>query len=37
MIEEGFLKRFRKPDIGVALHVSNEFPAGKIGIAYGYR
>lgn len=37
MIDEGFLKHFPKPAVGVALHVSNEFPAGKIGIASGYR
>ncbi len=37
MLDDGFLKRFPKPDVAVALHVSNEFPAGKIGIASGYR
>ncbi|HYK90841.1 MAG TPA: amidohydrolase [Acidobacteriota bacterium] len=37
MIEEGLLRRFPKPDVGVALHVSNELPSGKIGIASGYR
>jgi amidohydrolase len=37
MIEEGLLKKFPKPDAGVALHVSNNFPAGKIGISSGFR
>jgi amidohydrolase len=37
MINDGLLKRFPKPEVGVALHVSNEFPAGKIGIGAGYR
>jgi amidohydrolase len=36
MINDGFLKRFPKPEAGVALHVTSEFPAGKIGIASGY-
>jgi len=36
MIEDGFLKRFPKPDIGVALHVGNDLPAGTVGIAPGY-
>jgi amidohydrolase len=36
MIEDGFLKRFPKPDAGVALHVGNDFPAGKVAIAPGY-
>ena len=37
MIDDGFLKRFPKPDAGVALHVFNELPAGKVGIGSGYR
>jgi amidohydrolase len=37
MIEEGLLKKFPKPDVGVALHVSNLFPAGKIGVSPGFR
>jgi len=37
MIDDGLLQRFPKPDVGVALHVSNEFPAGMIGIAPEYR
>ena len=35
MIEDGFLTRFPKPDVGVALHVGNLLPAGKVGIAPG--
>lgn len=35
MIDDGFLQRFPKPDAGVALHVGNSLPAGKIGIAPG--
>jgi len=37
MIDDGFLTRFPKPDVGIALHVHNELPAGMIGIAAGYR
>ena len=36
MIEDGFLTRFPKPDVGVALHVGNDFPAGKVAVAAGY-
>jgi len=36
MIEDGFLTRFPKPDVGVALHVGNDFPAGKVAVAPGY-
>ena len=35
MIEDGFLERFPKPDAGVALHVGNLLPAGKVGITPG--
>lgn len=35
MVADGFLTRFPKPDVGVALHVGNNMPAGKIGIAPG--
>jgi amidohydrolase len=35
MLDDGFLKRFPKPDVGVALHVGNAQPAGKIGITPG--
>ena len=36
MVEDGLLTRFPKPDMGVALHVSNDFPAGKVGVTSGY-
>src|ERR1700691_5738643 len=35
MIADGFATRFPKPDVGVALHVGNEIPAGAIGITSG--
>ena len=35
MIDDGFLTRFPKPDVGVALHVGNILPAGTVGIAPG--
>jgi amidohydrolase len=35
MLEDGFLKRFPKPDVAVALHVYNLLPAGTVGIAPG--
>ena len=35
MIEDGLLKRFPKPDVGIALHVGNNLPAGKVGITPG--
>ncbi len=35
MIADGFMKRFPKPDVGVALHVGNNLPAGKVGITPG--
>jgi hippurate hydrolase len=37
MLDDGFLTRFPKPDAGVALHVGNELPAGKVGGGPGYR
>lgn len=37
MIEDGFLTRFPKPDVAVALHVFNLLPAGKVGVGSGYR
>src|SRR5579864_2255332 len=36
MIEDGLLTRFPRPDIGVALHVVNDFPAGTVAVAPGY-
>lgn len=35
MIDDGFMTRFPKPDVGVALHVGNNLPAGKVGITPG--
>ncbi|HEY1679623.1 MAG TPA: amidohydrolase [Candidatus Sulfotelmatobacter sp.] len=35
MIEDGLFTRFPKPDVAVALHVSNAEPAGMIGITPG--
>jgi hippurate hydrolase len=35
MIADGFATRFPKPDVGVALHVGNELPAGSVGITPG--
>jgi hippurate hydrolase len=35
MIADGFLTRFPKPDVGVALHVGNALPAGTVGITPG--
>jgi amidohydrolase len=37
MMEEGLFEKFAKPDVGVALHASNNYPAGKIGIVSGFR
>jgi amidohydrolase len=36
MIQDGLLTRFPRPDVGVALHVGNDFPAGKVAVASGY-
>ena len=35
MIRDGLFTRFPKPDVVVALHVGNEFPAGTVGITPG--
>ncbi|MFZ3264304.1 MAG: amidohydrolase [Terriglobales bacterium] len=35
MIADGFLTRFPKPDVGIALHVGNGLPAGEVGIVPG--
>jgi amidohydrolase len=35
MLDDGFLKRFPKPDVAVALHVHNLLPAGMVGISPG--
>jgi hippurate hydrolase len=36
MLDDGFLSHFPKPDAGVALHVGNQVPAGKVGVHSGY-
>src|SRR5579864_1984179 len=36
MITDGLLTRFPRPDVGVALHVGNDFPAGKVAVTSGY-
>ena len=35
MIADGLFQRFPKPDVGVALHVTNALPAGQVGITPG--
>jgi amidohydrolase len=35
MLDDGFLKRFPKPDVAVAMHVGNAMPAGQVGIVSG--
>lgn len=35
MIKDGLFTRFPKPDVAVALHVSNMLPAGKVGVVPG--
>jgi amidohydrolase len=35
MLAEGFLTRFPKPDVAVALHVVNTAPAGTVALASG--
>ncbi len=36
MIKDGLFTRFPKPDIGIALHDTNNLPYGKVGITPGY-
>lgn len=36
MLKDGLFSRFPKPDIGVALHDTNNLPYGKVGITPGY-
>jgi len=36
MVEDGFLKRFPRPDFSIAIHDSALYPAGKVGIVPGY-
>jgi len=35
MVKDGLFTRFPKPDVAVALHVGNEFPAGMVAITPG--
>lgn len=35
MLDDGFLTRFPKPDVALAMHVENALPAGKVGITAG--
>jgi len=35
MIEDGLFTRFPKPKYGIALHVANALPAGKVGVVAG--
>ncbi|MHB8215165.1 MAG: amidohydrolase [Candidatus Sulfotelmatobacter sp.] len=35
MLDDGFLKKFPKPDVAVAMHVGNTIPAGQVGIVSG--
>jgi len=37
MIDDGLFTRFTKPDVALALHTSNELPAGKVSVLAGYR
>jgi hippurate hydrolase len=37
MVADGLFTRFPKPDVGVALHVDNLSPAGKVAVGSGYR
>jgi len=36
MVEDGLFTRFPKPDVGIALHTTNEIPAGQVGFAPEY-
>ena len=36
MIADGLFTRFPKPDVGVALHTTNNLPAGKVGFTPEY-
>lgn len=37
MIDDGLFTRFPKPAVAVALHDTNDFPAGKVGVGLEYR
>ena len=36
MVADGLFTRFPKPDVGIALHDTNEIPAGQVGYAPEY-
>jgi metal-dependent amidase/aminoacylase/carboxypeptidase family protein len=36
MVADGLFTRFPKPDVGIALHDTNEMPAGQVGITPEY-
>ena len=36
MIDDGLFTRFPKPAVGLALHTTNNLPAGEVGITPGY-
>src|ERR1700678_826351 len=36
MIDDGMLQRFPKPNVGVAMHVGNQLPAGTVGVTPGF-
>ncbi len=36
MVEDGLFTRFPKPDVGIALHDTNEMPVGQVGISPEY-
>ena len=35
MIDDGLFKRFARPDVGIALHVTNDYAAGQVAITPG--
>ncbi len=35
MVRDGLFTRFPRPDVVLALHVSNDLPAGQVGVASG--
>jgi hippurate hydrolase len=36
MLDDGFLKRFPRPDFAIAIHDSHLFPAGQVALVPGY-
>src|SRR6185437_409266 len=35
MVDDGLFRRFPRPDVALALHVSNALPAGKVSVLAG--